>query len=436
MDERTVAITTLGCKVNQYESAALAHSFRERGYRVVGFEDRADIYVINTCTVTHLGDRKSRQLVRRAARANPEALIVVTGCYAQVAPEEVKKIQGVDLVVGTKGRTGLVELVEAAAKREEPHCAVSEFGTGEVFEETAALPLDGRTRAFLKIQEGCTNFCAYCIVPYARGPLRSRLPENVAGAVREIVAAGYKEIVLTGIQTGAYGRDLRPKHSLAALLGDLAKIPGLQRIRLSSLEPNDITPELVEVLAGLDSFCRHLHIPLQSGDDGILRKMGRRYSTWEYSSLVEVLREHLPGLGLTTDLIAGFPGESEVNFENTLRFIEKISFSGLHVFKFSPRRGTPAAGFGEQVQGRTKEQRSRKLIEAGEKLAARFAASLLGQELDVLVEQSAKGEGSLYEGLTGNYVRVTFPAEEELRGEIVRVKILEQEGTALKGIMI
>ncbi|OPZ74955.1 MAG: Threonylcarbamoyladenosine tRNA methylthiotransferase MtaB [Firmicutes bacterium ADurb.Bin456] len=436
MDEKTVAITTLGCKVNQYESATLAQSFKERGYRVVDFEDRAGIYVVNTCTVTHLGDRKSRQLVRRAARANPEALIVVTGCYAQVAPEEVKKIQGVDLVVGTKGRTGLVELVEAATKGEGPHCVVNEFRTREEFEETAALPLDGRTRAFLKIQEGCTNFCAYCIVPYARGPLRSRQPDKVAGAVREIVEAGYKEVVLTGIQTGAYGRDLGGKHSLAALLGDLARIPGLRRIRLSSLEPNDITPELVEVLAGLDNFCRHLHIPLQTGDDEVLRKMRRRYSTWEYLCLVEVLREHLPGLGLTTDLIAGFPGESEMNFENTLRFIEKVSFSGLHVFKFSPRRGTPAAGFGEQVQARTKEQRSRKLIETGNRLAARFAASLLGQELDVLVEQPAGGVGSQYEGLTGNYVRVIFPAEEKFRGEIVRVKILEQEGAVLKGIMI
>lgn len=436
MVEKTVAIYTLGCKVNQYESAALARSFRERGYLVVGFEDRADIYVINTCTVTHLGDRKSRQLIRRATRANPGALIVVTGCYAQISPDEVLKIPGVDLVVGTKGRSKLVDLVKAAAKGRTPLCTVSEFTAGEEFEEIAALPLDGRARAFLKIQEGCTNFCTYCIVPYTRGPLRSRRPENVLAAAEEIVAAGYKEIVLTGIQTGAYGQDLGQDLNLAVLLRALSGIPGLLRIRLSSIEPNDITPELVEVLSGLKKFCRHLHIPLQSGDDEILRRMGRRYSTWEYSRMVEVLRENLPGLGLTTDVIAGFPGESQSNYRNTLRNIEKVSFSGLHVFKFSPRRGTPAAGFEEQIQPRVKEQRSRKLIELGEELAARFAVSLLGQELDVLVEQRVGEEGSLYEGLTGNYVRVIFPAREELRGEVVRVKMSELAGTALKGNMI
>jgi threonylcarbamoyladenosine tRNA methylthiotransferase MtaB len=435
MGEKTVAICTLGCKVNQYESAALAQSFKEKGYRIVDFKDLADIYIVNTCTVTHLGDRKSRQLIRRAARANPGALIVVTGCYAQIAPDEVGRIPGVNLVVGTRGRSKLVELVEAASKEREPLCLVSEFQAGEQFEEIAALPLDGRTRAFLKIQEGCTNFCTYCIVPHTRGPLRSRRPENVLRAAREIVAAGYREIVLTGIRTGAYGQDLDRDLSLAALLRALSEIPGLLRVRLSSIEPNDITLELVEVLAGLKNFCRHLHVPLQSGDDEILQRMGRRYTTCEYARLAEVLRDNLPGLGLTTDVIAGFPGESERNFENTVRYIERISFSGLHVFKFSPRRGTPAAGFADQIKPGIKEQRSRRLIESGKKLAARFAGSLVGQELDVLVEQRAGEEGSLYEGLTGNYVKVLFPGREELRGKVVRLKMLESEGTTLKGFL-
>ena len=435
MGEKTVAITTLGCKVNQYESAALAQSFKEKGYRIVDFNDIADIYIVNTCTVTHLSDRKSRQLIRRAARANPSALIVVTGCYAQISPDEVGRIPGVNLVVGTRGRSNLVELVEAAAKEREPLSLVSGFQAGEQFEEITALPLEGRTRAFLKIQEGCTNFCTYCIVPHTRGPMRSRRPENVLKAARDIVAAGYKEIGLTGIRTGAYGQDLERDLSLASLLHDLSGIPGLLRIRLSSIEPNDITPELVEVLAGLKNFCRHLHVPLQSGDDEILQRMGRRYTTYEYARLVEVLRENLPGLGLTTDVIVGFPGESERNFENTVRYIEGISFSGLHVFKFSPRRGTPAADFADQIEPGIKEQRSRRLIESGKKLAARFAWSLVGQELDVLVEQRA-GEGdSLYEGLTGNYVRAIFPGREELRGEVVRVKMVETEGTTLKGFL-
>jgi threonylcarbamoyladenosine tRNA methylthiotransferase MtaB len=257
----------------------------------------------------------------------------------------------------------------------------------------------------------------------------------VLRAAREIVAAGYREIVLTGIRTGAYGQDLDRDLSLAALLRALSEIPGLLRVRLSSIEPNDITLELVEVLAGLKNFCRHLHVPLQSGDDEILQKMGRRYTTCEYARLAEVLRDNLPGLGLTTDVIAGFPGESERNFENTVRYIERISFSGLHVFKFSPRRGTPAAGFADQIKPGIKEQRSRRLIESGKKLAARFAGSLVGQELDVLVEQRAGEEGSLYEGLTGNYVKVLFPGREELRGKVVRLKMLESEGTTLKGFL-
>ncbi|MCL6634759.1 MAG: tRNA (N(6)-L-threonylcarbamoyladenosine(37)-C(2))-methylthiotransferase MtaB [Peptococcaceae bacterium] len=436
MSEKKVAIYTLGCKVNQYESASLAGLFRERGYRVVDFEDTADVYIINTCTVTHLGDRKSRQLIRRAARANPGALIAVTGCYAQTSPGEVLEIPGVDLVVGTRDRTRLVDLVEEAAKGGVPLNAVREYEAGDEFEEFPSLPLQGRVRAFLKIQEGCSNFCTYCIVPYARGPLRSRRPERVIDAAREMVAAGFKEIVLTGIHTGAYGQDLDEDLTLAGLLRRLAEIPGISRLRLSSIEPNDITPELVETLAGSKIFCRHLHVPLQSGDDRILRRMGRRYSTWEYARLAEVLRENIPGLALTTDVMVGFPGETEENFANTYRFIEKVSFSGLHVFKFSPRRGTPAAGFAEQVGPHIKEERSRKLIQLGEILAARFASSHLGLELDVLVEQPFGDDGQLYEGLTDNYLKVAFPGHESLRGEMVRVKAGRLRGAVLEGRII
>jgi len=437
MREKRVTVYTLGCKVNQYESAVLAGLFRERGYRVVDFTDEADIYIINTCTVTHLGDRKSRQLIRRAARTNPDALIAVTGCYAQTSPGEVLEIPGVDLVVGTRDRTRLVDLVEAAVKGKDlPLNAVTEYQAGDEFEEIPTLPYQDRVRAFLKIQEGCSNFCTYCIVPHARGPLRSRRPEKVIEAARAMVAAGFKEIVLTGIHSGAYGRDLVGGLTLAGLVRDLAGIPGLVRLRLSSIEPNDITPELVEVISGSKIFCRHLHVPLQSGDDWVLERMGRRYTTWDYFRLVEVLRENIPGLGLTTDVMVGFPGETEDNFTNTCRFAKKVSFSGLHVFKYSRRKGTPAAEFGDQVDPRTKEERSCELIQLGGKLSARFASQYLGLELDVLVEQPFQDDKELYEGLTGNYIKIVFPGNEQLRGEMVKVKAERLRGTVLEGEIV
>jgi threonylcarbamoyladenosine tRNA methylthiotransferase MtaB len=277
----------------------------------------------------------------------------------------------------------------------------------------------------LKIQEGCNNCCTYCIVPAARGPLRSRKPENVLKTARQLVETGFKEIVLTGIHTGSYGRDLDTDLTLSVLLRKLIDIPGLLRLRLSSIEPNDITPELVEVLTGSEKICRHLHVPLQSGDDQVLERMGRRYSTWEYSRLVEVLRENIPNLGLTTDVIVGFPGEREADFQNTYRFLEKVSYSRLHVFKFSPRRGTPAADYPEQVDPRVCDQRSRSLIRLGEKMAARFASSLVGMDLTVLVERSLPDEDRLYEGLTDNYVRTVFQGNEELPGQVVKVRIEE-----------
>ncbi|MDD4169731.1 MAG: MiaB/RimO family radical SAM methylthiotransferase, partial [Desulfotomaculaceae bacterium] len=316
MKKKRVAIATLGCKVNQYESAVLTGLLREREYQVVDFGDIADVYIINTCTVTHLSDRKSRQLIRRAAGSNPEALIAVTGCYAQTSPGKVLEIPGVDLVVGTRDRVELVDLVEKAVKGHGPVNAVRNYEAGEEFEEVPSLPLQERARAFLKIQDGCNNFCTYCIVPLARGPLRSRQPEKVIETALKLVAAGFKEIVLTGIHTGSYGHDLAEDITLAGLFQRLAAIPGLLRLRLSSIEPNDITPELVETLSSSPVFCRHLHVPLQSGDDQVLQRMGRQYTTWEYSRLINVLRENIPGLGLSTDIMVGFPGETSEYFDN------------------------------------------------------------------------------------------------------------------------
>jgi threonylcarbamoyladenosine tRNA methylthiotransferase MtaB len=409
--------------VNQYESAALAGSFQIRGYKVVDFEDMADLYVINTCTVTHLGDRKSRQLIRRAIRKNPRALIVVTGCYAQTASGEIMEIPGVDLVVGTRDRLKIVDLVETAVKGAAPVAVVSDYQAGDEFADSASLPVSERVRAFLKIQEGCDNCCTYCIVPEARGPQRSRRPEQVLQAAEQLVAAGYQEIVLTGTHTGSYGQDLSEQPTLANLLTGLEQLPGLHRLRISSIEPNDITPELVAVLSDSEKICRHLHIPLQSGSDKILGKMGRRYNAWEYARLVDVLKENIPHLGLSTDVIVGFPGETELDYQYTCKLVEQLSYSRLHVFKFSPRRGTPAANYPEQVDPSTVDRRSRKLIRLGEKLAGRFASTLVGLEMSVLVERALTGSDRLCEGLTDNYLRTVFPGNEDLVGQIVKVKI-------------
>lgn len=433
MSDKRVAFTTLGCKVNQYESAALEELFRRRGYRVVDFEQPADVYVINTCTVTHLGDRKSRQLIRRAARANPEAVVAVTGCYAQTAPDEVLQIEGVDLVVGAGNRAGLVDLVEKTVKGCK-QAVVDDVLSCREFEELPGEALQGRVRAFLKIQEGCQNFCSYCIVPYARGPLRSRPPESVLAGARELLDRGFKEIVLTGIHTGAYGREPGGRMGLVELLSELAALPGLARLRLSSLEPHDVTPELLRLLASGPPFCRHLHVPLQSGDDTILKSMRRTYDTAFFRRLVAQIREQIPAAGITTDVMVGFPGETGAHFANTLDFVSEMEFSGLHVFKYSPRRGTPAAEFPDQVAPSVKEERSRRLIALGNQLAGRFAARFCGQTVEVLAEHPVPGNGDKkMEGLTDNYVRVTFTGPVNLRGQLVRVKATALCGTGLAG---
>ncbi|WP_449241220.1 tRNA (N(6)-L-threonylcarbamoyladenosine(37)-C(2))-methylthiotransferase MtaB [Desulfoscipio gibsoniae] len=457
MSEKKVALTTLGCKVNQYESAALEELFRRRGYRVVDFDSPADVYIINTCTVTHLGDRKSRQLIRRAGRTNPEAVVAVTGCYAQTAPDEVLKVEGVDLVVGAGHRADIVDLVESLSKGNQIK-AVEDIARCREFEELPGESHQGRVRAFLKIQEGCENYCAYCIIPYARGPLRSRAPENVLDGVRSLVARGFKEVVLTGIHTGAYGRDKHEGVNLVRLLASLANVPGLVRLRLSSLEPNDITPELLDLMAEGPPFCRHLHIPLQSGDDYILKRMRRRYDTNFFRRLAAGVRDKLPEAGITTDIMVGFPGEEDEHFRNGCAFVREMQFSALHVFKYSPRRGTPAAEFPGQVDPRVKEMRSRELINIGHALARSFAARHLDKILPVLVEQavdvgedssrrvdqsSSGGDaaelpaaGEVYEGLTDNYIRVFFPAREKWRGQLAGVKVTALSGAGLKGRII
>lgn len=435
MSGKTVAIATLGCKVNQYESTAIGEMFKSRGYRVVDFDSPADVYIINTCTVTHLGDRKSRQFIRRAARTNPEGLVVVMGCYAQTSPDEVLEVPEVDLVVGTSDRSRVVDLVEEARKGQRLN-AVRDIFDLQYFEELPAVAYTGRVRAFLKVQEGCNNFCAYCIIPYARGPLRSRRLEKVLEEANKLIQSGFKEIVLTGIHTGAYGQDPGSDIDLAGLLRQLAAIPGLQRLRLSSVEPMDVTEDLIDIFASGAPVCPHLHIPLQSGDDEVLKRMRRHYTTGEFRELVKKIRGAIDGVAVTTDVIVGFPGETPAQFMNTYNFIKDIGFSRMHVFKYSPRRGTPAADFPGQVDAGVKEERSRALIELGGQMAAEYAGSFVGKVREVLAEEYYDEEYLLYQGFTDNYLKVIFPGNNTLRGSMVRVYIEKLSGENLKGRII
>ncbi len=429
---RRVAFATLGCKVNQYDTDALAGLFKKAGYNIVDFEEPADVYVVNTCTVTNEGDRKSRQLARRAARRNPSAVVVVTGCYAQTSPEEVQAIPEVDLVVGTHQRGQMPDLVGELLddKEEGARSVVGPLGRDLAFEELGVETVSERTRATLKIQEGCNQFCTYCKVPFARGRERSRKPENVLAEVRRLVEAGYKEVVLTGIHLGSYGRDLDGAGGidLAGITRMVAAVDGLARVRLSSVEPTDVTPELIRLLAEDPHVCRHLHIPLQSGNDAILERMNRGYTTAQFAEVVRRVRGAAPEVAISTDVIVGFPGETDAQFASSLAFVKEMAFSRLHVFKYSPRKGTAAARFPGQVAGKVKEVRSQAMIQLGEELALAFHRQFVGEVWPVLFEQAE--QPGYIAGLTDNYIKVEVPASagkdlEDLAGEIRPVRLLE-----------
>lgn len=426
-----VAFYTLGCKVNQNETETLSGMFKSRGYEVVDFEDTADVYVINTCTVTHLGDRKSRQMIRKAVKANPRAKIVVTGCYAQTSPGEVTRIPGVNLVVGTSERGRIVDLVEELGDRASPLALVKDLKEEKVFEDIPLEKIIQRARAYLKVQEGCEQFCSYCIIPYARGPVRSRSIGNTLQEAQKLIKAGFKEIILTGIHLGAYGKDLGEGVELADLLAQLLPLARGVRWRLSSLEPTEVTDKILKLLVEYENFCPHLHLPLQSAHDEILKAMNRPYTTKEYRDIVAKIRTKVPRISITTDIMVGFPGESEEQFNQGYEFIKEMAFSDIHVFKYSPRRGTPAAEFPGQVPPPVKEERSKKLIVLAEELAENYGRKFLGNTLDVLVETELRH--GYWEGHAANYLKVEFPAWGVSRGQILPVQIKEIKGKKCLG---
>lgn len=420
----TVAFHTLGCKVNHYETEAIWQIFKKSGYDQVSFEGNSDVYVINTCTVTNTGDKKSRQVIRRAVRRNPEGIVVVTGCYAQTAPAEVANIPGVDIVLGTQGREQLLDLIDHYRLDRQPINAVKNIMKTRTFEELEVPDFSDRTRASLKIQEGCNNFCTFCIIPWARGLMRSRDPENVIEQAGKLVAAGYKEIVLTGIHTGGYGEDLE-EYNLAKLLRDLDQVEGLQRVRISSIEASQITEDVMEVLNTSKKMCRHLHIPLQAGDDQVLRRMRRKYTTEEYRRKIEQIRKAMPGVAITTDIIVGFPGETDALFENGFEFIKDIQFAEMHVFPYSKRTGTPAAKFDAQVPEEVKNDRVHRLIGLSNEFSLEYSKKFVGQVLDIIPESiySESNEQGLVYGYSDNYLKVFFEGSPELIGKMCRVRV-------------
>jgi len=406
-----VCFVTLGCKVNQTESEAMAQLFREANYEVVRSSEEAEVVVVNTCTVTNNGDSKSRQIIRRMIKAHPESFVVVMGCYAQTTPGDVLNIEGVDLVLGTQDRTRILEWIERVKVERKPLNAVREIWKAEEFEELPQLREEHRARALLKVQEGCNQFCTYCIIPYARGPLRSRLPENSIAEARRLVEAGHPEIVLTGIHTGFYGQDLEDGWNLARLVRELVKIPGLRRLRLSSIEPMEYTDELIESIVSSDKVCPHLHMPLQSGSDRVLARMNRPYTLNEYSDLLKKLRKRIPDLAVTTDVIAGFPGETEADHALTLAFVKSCDFSGINVFPYSKRNGTPAADYPDQVLKKLKEQRVKDLLAVAHESQEAFVRRFIGRPVEVLIE-SVDPQGRAT-GHTLHYIQIQLPARED-----------------------
>jgi threonylcarbamoyladenosine tRNA methylthiotransferase MtaB len=433
----TVAFHTLGCKVNFYDTEAIWQLFKQEGYEQVDFESTADVYIVNTCTVTNTGDKKSRQMIRRAIRRNPDAIVAVTGCYAQTSPAEIMAIPGVDIVIGTQDRDKIIPLVKQFQRDRQPINAVRNIMKTRTFEELDVPDFADRTRAFLKIQEGCNNFCTFCIIPWSRGLMRSREPESVLKQARQLVDAGYKEIVLTGIHTGGYGEDM-DNYSLARLLQDLDQIDGLRRVRISSIEASQITDEVIEVLNSSDKMCRHLHIPLQAGDDRVLARMRRKYTTAEFGEKIEKIRHALPGVAITTDVIVGFPGETEEMFRNGYRFMEQMQFSEMHVFPYSKRTGTPAARMEDQVDEEVKNERVHELIDLSENMQLAYAKQFVGEVLEVIPERTYKGDpdSGLLMGYSDNYLQLVFKGSENWIGDIVKVQLTEAGVNECRGQIV
>ena len=420
-----IAATTLGCKVNVYDTEAMLSMFKNSGHEITDFDSIADVYIVNTCTVTNFGDKKSRQMLRLAKKTNPNAIVVAAGCYTQVSPQEISAIDGVNILIGTKERNRIVEIVENYIENQEPESYIFDIMKETKFENLEINNLSDKTRGYVKIQEGCDKFCTYCIIPYARGPVRSRTPEDIISEIKKLRNNGYKEIVLVGINVASYGKDLKYTN-LISILKEVHEISGVERIRFSSVEPTVITNEFIECLKDMPKICDHFHLSLQSGSGNILKKMNRSYAKNDYKQAVLKLRKIMPQVGITTDIIVGFPGESEEDFLESYEFVKEMALAKIHVFQYSPKKGTKASRFSDQIQNRIKEERSKKMIALGEDLQKHFLESFVGKNLDILFEK--RNKQGFYEGYSTNYIPVKFFSQKCIENEIFNLKVLKIEG--------
>ena len=419
--KKVVKFITLGCKVNQYETNAMTQKFIEKGYKVIeenNEEVNPDICIINTCTVTNMSDRKSRQMLRKMKEKNTETIVVAVGCYAQVAKEELSKIEEIDLVLGNNEKVEIVKYVEEYLEENKKRIETEDVMQSREFSEFGEITFSEKTRAVIKIQDGCDRFCSYCIIPYARGRVRSRKPRSIILEITEIAKRGIKEVVITGIHIASYGKDFKEEYKLIDLLEEINKIEGIQRIRLGSIEPLLITEEFIERLKKLEKICHHFHLSLQSGCDETLKRMNRRYTTEQFETIVEILRNAYEDVNLTTDIIVGFPGETEEEFNKTYEFLKEIKFYKMHVFKYSPRKGTKAAVMENQIPGNIKEERSRKLIELSNRNEVEYNEQYIGKEVEVLFEEKKDG---IYKGHTQNYIMIHCETDRNIENIIDKV---------------
>ena len=425
-----VAFCSLGCKVNQYETNAMAQKFLEHDYEIVEFDEYADIYIVNTCTVTNVADRKSRQMLRRAKEFNPQSIVVACGCYAQVAAKELEEIPEVDLIIGNNEKNDIIQIVENYIAQKGAEDLVSDVMYKLDYVELGTTTYTEKTRAVIKVQDGCDRFCSYCLIPYARGHIRSRKIENVIEEIKKVVEEGINEVVITGIHIASYGRDFKDKNiGLIDLLEEINKIQGLHRIRLGSIEPTIITDEFVERLSKLDKICDHFHLSLQSGCTETLKRMNRRYTTEEFRAVTKRLRAKFPNAALTTDIIVGFPGETEEEFNTTYEFLKEIAFYKMHIFKYSPRKGTKAAVMPNQIDGKVKEERSKKLIELSNENEYNYNKKYIGKQVEVLFEER---EGEYLKGHTTNYIVVKHKTDkDDLINKIAKVTVSEAKQDCL-----
>jgi len=425
---KKVAFYTLGCKVNQYETEGMIDLFKNAGYKIVNFQEKADYYIINSCTVTNQAASKSRKRVRRAKRRNPASKVVMVGCYPQAFTEEVEEIEEVDYIIGSEGKKNIVELLEEKGKKNDNDLYlnnIKDFKYIRNFEDMHLNEVNEMTRANVKIEDGCDQFCSYCIIPYARGPIKSRELGSILQEIKELVKNGVKEIVLTGTHLGKYGLDNNKNNKLSELVEKIIDIDGNFRIRLSSLEVTEIDKKLIQLIKENDKLCSHLHIPLQNGSNAILRAMNRPYKIEDFANVINDIRKEIPEIAISTDVIVGFPGESDKDFERTYKFIKDMNFSRLHIFPFSPRRGTPAAEMEPKIPDQIKKRRSNKLIKLNKTLMKKYQNKFLNKKRNVVIEEKRDTKTDMLTGVTDNYLHVLIDDKDKLKNSLKEVKLLE-----------